>query len=67
MTLAQPHCSTFVEHTEGDTVGAIVLNRPEHLNAAVALMTKSLNFTWIRQHEIKVVVMLGEGRAFTAV
>lgn len=57
------------EHTEGDTVGTIVLNRPEHLNAlSVALMTEIVELcTWIsRQHEIKVVIMRGEGRAFTA-
>ena len=57
------------EHTEGDTVGTIVLNRPERLNAlSVALMTEIVELcTWIsRQHEIKVVIMRGEGRAFTA-
>lgn len=57
------------EHSDGDSVGTIVLNRPERLNAlSVALMTEIIELcNWISdQHHIKVVVLRGEGRAFTA-
>lgn len=57
------------EHDSGTAVGTIVLNRPERLNAlSIALMTELIELCrWIdRQHEIKVVVVRGEGRAFTA-
>ncbi len=57
------------EHTAGEAVGTIVLNRPERLNAlSVALMSEIIELSkWISdQHDIKVVVFRGEGRAFTA-
>jgi enoyl-CoA hydratase/carnithine racemase len=57
------------EHDSGTAIGTIVLNRPERLNAlSIALMTELVDLCrWIdRQHEIKVVVVRGEGRAFTA-
>ena len=57
------------EHADGTSVGTIVLNRPERLNAlSVALMSEIIELcAWISdQHEIKVVVLRGEGRAFTA-
>jgi enoyl-CoA hydratase/carnithine racemase len=57
------------ENADGTSVGTIVLNRPERLNAlSVALMSEIIELcAWISdQHEIKVVVLRGEGRAFTA-
>ncbi len=57
------------ENTNGSPVGTIVLNRPERLNAlSVALMTEIIELcNWITdQHHLKVIVMQGEGRAFTA-
>jgi len=57
------------EHTAGEAVGTIVLNRPERLNAlSVAMMSEIIELSkWISdQHDIKVVVFRGEGRAFTA-
>jgi len=57
------------ENTDGSPVGTIVLNRPERLNAlSVALMTEIIELcNWITdQHDLKVIVLRGEGRAFTA-
>lgn len=57
------------EHDAATAIGTIVLNRPERLNAlSIALMTELVELCeWIdRQHEIKVVIIRGEGRAFTA-
>ena len=57
------------ENTDGSPVGTIVLNRPERLNAlSVALMTEIIELcNWITdQHELKVIIVRGEGRAFTA-
>lgn len=57
------------EHSAGTSIGTIVLDRPTRLNAlSIALMTELVELCrWIdRQHEVKVVVIRGEGRAFTA-
>ena len=57
------------EHDSGTSIGTIVLDRPTRLNAlSIDLMTELVDLcTWIdRQHEIKVVIIRGEGRAFTA-
>jgi len=57
------------ERTADEPVGTVVLNRPERLNAlSVTLMSEIIELcTWISdQHDIKVVVFRGEGRAFTA-
>ena len=57
------------EHDSGTAIGTIVLDRPQRLNALpIALMSELVDLCrWIdRQHEIKVVIIRGEGRAFTA-
>ncbi|MGA1345678.1 MAG: enoyl-CoA hydratase/isomerase family protein [Ilumatobacteraceae bacterium] len=57
------------EHAPASSVATIVLDRPERLNAlSIRLMEELIELCdWIdRQHDIKVVVVRGEGRAFTA-
>jgi enoyl-CoA hydratase/carnithine racemase len=60
--------STFLIQKEGP-VDWLTLNRPEALNAATALMCDELRayFERLRRdHEVRVVVMRGAGRAFCA-
>ena len=57
------------EREPASSVATIVLDRPDRLNAlSIRLMTELIELcAWIdRQHDIKVVVVSGEGRAFTA-
>ncbi len=65
-----PQLTTLrIDHTAGDPVAGLILNRPEKLNALSAqLLTEiSIATRWLDETtEIKVVVMRGEGKAFSA-
>jgi enoyl-CoA hydratase/carnithine racemase len=64
-----PLTALRLEREPTSSVAAIVLDRPDRLNAlSIRLMEELIELcAWLdRQHDIKVVVVRGEGRAFTA-
>ncbi len=59
---------TLIVKTEGP-IGRLILNRPERLNALGPTITRELTEAahWFdRQQEVRVVIVSGAGRAFSA-
>jgi enoyl-CoA hydratase/carnithine racemase len=61
--------SIVIHHEEGTAIAEILLHRPERLNALSRVLLKEIVTAcdWINsRHDLKVVVVRGEGRAFSA-
>ena len=61
--------SLIIGHDEGTSVAEIILNRPQRLNALSRVLLAEIveACNWINsRHDLKVVVVRGEGRAFCA-
>jgi enoyl-CoA hydratase/carnithine racemase len=61
--------SLMIRHDEGTSVAEIILNRPARLNALSRVLLAEIVSAcdWVNsRHDLKVVVLRGEGRAFCA-